>query len=308
MTLADALLEHAQLALHEPMKKHTTYRIGGEADYYIKPNTTLDLMEVLVLLQKEKIPYLVLGKGSNVLISDAPYHGAVLSLDHSHNQYSFDVRQGVLCAQAGCSLIALARKAMEHSLSGLEFASGIPGSIGGGLYMNAGAYNCDLASILIDVTILRNGRLVRLKKEELDYTYRHSAFQDHPDWIILEARFQLRPGRREDIAALMDSRKQRRMNSQPLDAFSAGSVFRNPEPGCSAWEVVDQLGFRGMRRGGARVSEIHANFIVNEDGQASAHDVYDLICSIQAEAKKRYGIRLIPEVERINWHEVSEES
>lgn len=305
MKLTDLLSEYAEVSLHEPMKNHTTYRIGGQADYYIKPRTVLDLQPVLGILEREKIPFLVLGKGSNVLISDAPYHGAVINLDDSHDAYSFD-DQGILTAQAGCSLILLARQAMLHSLSGLEFAYGIPGSLGGGLYMNAGAYRSDLSEILIDVLVLKKGKLVRMDREELGYSYRRSRFQQHKDWIILEARLQLKPKAQKEIAALMDSRKQRRLNSQPIDKCSAGSVFRNPE-GCSAWKVVDDLGFRGVKNGGAMVSEVHSNFIVNTEGFAKAEEVSSLIVAIQRAAKEKFGIELITEIERINWHEEKEE-
>lgn len=306
MNLTDTLSEYAEVSLQEPMKNHTTYRIGGKADYYIRPRTVLDLKEILNILKEEQIPYLVLGKGSNVLISDRPYHGAVIGLDDSHSNYHFD-EQGILTAQAGCSLIMLAREAMLRSLSGLEFAYGIPGSVGGGLYMNAGAYQSDLSGILIDVLVLKDGQLARMKRDELQYSYRRSIFQKHKDWIILEARFQLHKADQKQISQLMDSRKQRRLNSQPIDKCSAGSVFRNPEH-ANAWKIVDSLGFRGLRQGGAMVSEIHSNFIVNIEGKAKASDVDDLICRIQKAALKTYGIELITEIEKINWPEEEEQN
>lgn len=284
----------------ESLARHTTYRIGGVADYYVKPKSLSSLLKLIDLVQEKNVPYLILGKGSNVLVGDEPFHGVVISMDDNLSDFSFN--GNILTAQAGCSLIALSFEAMKRSLSGLEFASGIPGSVGGGLYMNAGAYKSDLSAILQEVLVYRDQKTDWIPARELDYTYRHSAFQNHKDWVILAGRFCLKPARREDIAALMDSRKQRRLSSQPLDKPCAGSVFRNPD-GLNAWKVVDELGFRGRRIGGARVSEIHSNFIVNENGRARARDVAELIRQIQQEAREKMGVDLITEVERLNWHE-----
>lgn len=287
----------------EPMKKHTSYKIGGKADYYVRPDSMENAISAIQYLRNNDVDLLILGKGSNVLISDEPYHGAVISLDDACSHFEFHP-DGILQAGAGCSLIALAKEAEKRSLKGLEFASGIPGTVGGGLYMNAGAYKSDMAAILIDVQVLENDELVWKKKEELDYTYRHSSFQNHKDWIILQARFVLQPGVSEEISALVRNRKERRMSSQPLDKPCAGSVFRNPS-GMNAWKIVDDLGFRGLRCGGAQVSEKHTNFIINASGTASAKDVDNLISYIRQAARDRYGVDLVPEVEKVNWHERS---
>ncbi|MGM9961176.1 MAG: UDP-N-acetylmuramate dehydrogenase [Allobaculum sp.] len=285
------------------MKHHTTYKIGGVADFMVEAFEFESLRKLIRFLNEEQVPWLILGNGSNVLIDDVPFHGVVISLRKYFNEFQFE--QNILTAQAGCSLIALSVEAMKRSLSGLEFASGIPGSIGGGIYMNAGAYLSDLSEILIDVTVLKDGEIVTMTKEELGFTYRHSHFQRHKDWVVLAARFRLESKSQSEIQETMDRRKQRRLTTQPVSRPSAGSVFRNPE-GTNAWRIVDQLGYRGKSIGGAVVSPIHSNFIVN-DGNATARDVDRLIRSIQRDAWNKYGIKLITEVERINWHGEQEE-
>lgn len=299
MTDRSILESFGSVLYDEPMRRHTTYKIGGPADYYIEVDSTADLEGLIQYLNQEKIDWIVLGNGSNVLIADHPFHGAVIHLQGEFTSFSFDGT--ILRASAGCSLIAMSQEAKNHSLSGLEFASGIPGTLGGGIYMNAGAYLSDLSKILIDVTILDHSGIRTIRTEDLNFTYRHSAFQQHKDWVILSARLQLEPEDRTKIQALMDSRKQRRLSSQPVSKPCAGSVFRNP-PGEQAWRIVDDLGFRGRRQGGAKVSEMHSNFIINENGDALATDVDSLIRQIQQAALEKYGISLITEVERINWN------
>ncbi len=286
---------------NEPLKNHTTYKIGGDADYFVEPYDLPSLEALIKQLDHEQIQWMILGNGSNVLIADRPYHGVIISLKKYFQNFHFE--GSILTAQAGCSIIGLSHEALNRSLSGLEFASGIPGSLGGGIYMNAGAYRSDLASLIECVTVLRDGKVEVIPFEELDFTYRHSVFQQHRDWIILEARLDLRRGNKQDIQALMDSRKQRRLASQPVSRPSAGSVFRNPT-GLNAWKIVDDLGYRGVRVGGARVSEVHSNFIINE-GDASAKDVDTLIRQIQKDAKEKMGVDMVIEVERINWEEES---
>ena len=177
---------------------------------------------------------------------------------------------------------------------------GIPGSIGGGLYMNAGAYKDNLANHLIDVCVLKDNTICWMKKDELDYAYRHSIFQSHKDWTILVGRFQLEKGNQNDIRDLMNSRRERRMSAQPLDKPCAGSVFRNPEE-IPAWKLIEELGLRGHKIGGAMVSEKHCNFIVNDDLNATAQDVRDLIHEIKTRAKKEYNIDMVTEVEQLYW-------
>lgn len=299
MNLVERLQVYGKVLCNESMKKHTTYRIGGTVDYFIYPKNEMALTRILQLLNKENIPYHVLGRGSNLLCSDAHFHGAIINLDHTLNDFYFE-DDGLLIAQAGCSIINLSVEAMKRSLSGLEFASGIPGSIGGALYMNAGAYKSNVAALLKGVYVFRQGRIEWLPTDQLDYGYRHSIFQSHKDWLILGGCFQLEKGNRKEIEELMDSRRQRRMAAQPLDMPCAGSVFRNPET-IPAWKLIENLGLRGHQIGGAQVSLKHANFIVNANGQATCQDVLDLITLIQERAKEEYGIEMITEVEHLVW-------
>lgn len=301
MSLKESLELYGNVLENEPLSKHTSYKIGGPADYFVEPDRLESIKPILDLFHEAGLRPLVLGNGSNVLVGDGKLHAGVIHLGKAFSEYEID-ENNVLTAGAGCSLITLAFETMQKSLSGLEFASGIPGCVGGGLYMNAGAYRSDLSSILKEVYIYRDGRLEWIPKEELEYAYRKSAFQNHKDWVILAARFQLEPGNREEISALISNRKQRRLDSQPVDKPCAGSVFRNPD-GFNAWKIVEDLGYRGKKCGGAQVSSKHCNFIINADGNAKAKDVLNLITQIQKDAREKFGIELITEVERIETDE-----
>lgn len=299
MSILERLETYGDVLEHESMKKHTTFHIGGEVDYFIYPKNCTSLMCIVHILKEEGIPYYVMGRGSNVLFDDGHFHGAIINLDRTLNEFYIEP-SGLMVAQAGCSIINLAVEAMKQSLSGLEFASGIPGSVGGALFMNAGAYKSNMAEILVDVCVLKDDTICWMKKEELDMAYRHSVFQTHRDWTILAGRFQLKKANQADIRDLMNSRRQRRMDAQPLDKPCAGSIFRNPES-MPAWKLVENLGLRGYQIGGAQVSEKHCNFIVNANNEASAQDVRDLISYIKKQALEQYDIELITEVEQLNW-------
>lgn len=299
MSMIERLETYANIKINEPMSKHTTYHVGGNVDYYIYPDNFLSLMRVINILEEANIPFYTIGRGSNILFSDKPFHGAIINLDRSLNDFYFEP-DGTLVCQAGCSIINISVEAMKKNLTGLEWSSGIPGSVGGALYMNAGAYRSDMSHVVQDVLTLRDGRIEWIDQDELDFGYRHSVFQKHKDWVILGARLQLHPGDSEEIRDLMNSRRQRRMNTQPLDKPCAGSVFRNPES-IPAWKLIDQMGYRGYQIGGARVSDKHSNFIVNENNTATASDIRDLIQMIRQEAKEKYDISLITEVEQLNW-------
>ncbi len=300
MSLLKRLRAYGRVLEHEPMSNHTTYKIGGRVDYYVYPDSELALVQLIRVLKEENIPYYVLGRGSNLLFHDSDFHGAIINLDKTLNNYYFEP-DGTLCAQAGCSIINLAIEAMKHSFTGLEFASGIPGSLGGCLFMNAGAYKSDLAAVLEQVCVLKDDNLVWIDSEALDYSYRHSTVQTHRDLTICAGRLKLEPADQDSIRQLMNSRHQRRVDSQPLDKPCAGSVFRNPKQ-MPAWKVIDGLGLRGMQIGGAKISEKHSNFIVNE-GSATAEDVHALIEHIKELAMEKYGIEMITEVEYLNWDE-----
>jgi UDP-N-acetylmuramate dehydrogenase len=251
----------------------------------------------LNIILEHNIPYKVWGMGSNILASDDYYSGIIIKLDKLLNK--LEINDNSVVVGAGVNLIALAYKTCLLGYSGFEYATGIPGSVGGALYMNAGAYKHDTYEILKRVLILKNGELVWLNKDEIEFSYRHTSFSDHKDWIILEAEFNLVKGSVSDIQQIVNDRKERRMKSQPLNLPSAGSVFRNPDS-ISAWQIIDEVGLRGKRIGGAMISDIHSNFIVNIDN-AKAQDVLDLIELAKLLVKERTNIDLIPEIELFNW-------
>ena len=251
----------------------TTYKAGGTAHYVVYPRSIFDLQSVLGLCSESGVDYKIFGNGSNILCSDDFYDGVIIRLNRFLNQHYYENNE--LVARAGCSIINLAYDAMKNGLSGLEFASGIPGTLGGCLFMNAGAYKVSMSDIVSEVQVLMKNEIVWLSSEECEFSYRSSIFQRHPDWIILAARMILTPGNKEDIQKLMKTRQQRRFETQPLSMPSAGSVFRNPEEQ-PAWKYVDMIGYRGKSVGGASVSEMHSNFIVNS-GNATGSDILTLI-------------------------------
>lgn len=298
MNLEQKLSAYGDVERNEPLSKHTTFRIGGNASYFIYPKNEICFMRILELLKEAGLPYKIFGKGSNLLCSDDDYEGAVICLDRYMSEFYFE-EDGTCVAQAGCSIILLAHEAMKRSFTGLEFASGIPGTFGGAMYMNAGAYKSSISDILQSVFVLKDDTCVWIDQSELEYSYRHSRFQQEDDWIILGGRIKLTSGDQKEIRDLMDSRRKRRMESQPLNKPCAGSMFRNPKE-AQAWELIEKIGYRGKRIGGAMVSEKHANFIVNEE-QATAQDIAMLVDEIAKKVKDEYDIDLHTEVERFNW-------
>lgn len=298
--IEDQLSKYGDLEINTPLSKHTTFRIGGNARYFVYPKNEMSLLRVLEICRENNIVYRVFGKGSNILCSDDDFDGCIINLDRYFTDYQFE-EDGSCYAQAGVSLILLAHSAMQASLTGLEFASGIPATLGGAVYMNAGAYRSDMSCIIKKVYVLKNESYVWLDVDELDYDYRHSIFQTHREWIIIGAHLQLEKGDQKEIKDLMDSRRQRRMETQPLKMPCAGSVFRNHED-YPAWKVIDEIGYRGKTIGGAQVSEKHSNFIVNAK-DAKAKDVDELVKAIQKEVFKKFGIQLKMEVEKFNWPE-----
>ena len=287
----------AEVEENIPLSKMTTLRIGGVARYVVYPENTLSLQGVMNKLNQYHIPYKVIGKGSNLLCSDEPYDGVIIRLDRYLCNAYFDNEH--LVAEAGCSIIALSYEAMKNELSGLEFASGIPGTVGGVTFMNAGAYKSSMADVIESVSVYRDGKIEWIQNADCGFSYRTSIFQKHPNWIILAVKMTLQKGDQKEIRELMDSRRERRMNSQPLDKHSAGSIFRNPEE-IPAWKLIEGAGFRGKRIGDAVVSEKHVNFIVNEN-HASAKDFIALVTDVQKAVKDKYDIDLYMEVEKFNW-------
>lgn len=287
----------AQIETDIPLSKMTTLRIGGIARYVIYPENILSLQAVIAKLKEYSIPYKVIGKGSNLLCSDDIYEGAIIRLDRHLNDAYFDGE--TLVAESGCSIIALSYEAMKNSLSGLEFASGIPGTVGGVTFMNAGAYKSSMSEVIDSVSVYRDGKIEWISNEDCEFSYRTSVFQKHPDWLIVAVKMKLQTADQKEIRELMDSRRERRMASQPLDKPSAGSVFRNPDS-VPAWKLIEGIGYRGKSIGDAKISEKHVNFIIN-NGNASAKDFDALVKDVQKAVKDKYDIDLFMEVEKFNW-------
>lgn len=291
-------LDVGEMIEDEPMYKHTTYKVGGPARIYLKVKDVDSLIKTIKYCGKHRVKYLVIGRGSNLLFSDCEYEGLIISLNECFNEIK--VNGSTMIAQAGVPMISLSYQAAKIGLSGFEFMGGIPGSIGGGIYMNAGAYKYDLASVVKTVTLLNEKHeVVTFNNEQMDFSYRHSICQDNRKLIVLEVTFELTAKSPDEIKAVLDKRKERRMSSQPWNMPSAGSVFRNPQDK-PAWQYIDECGLRGYEIGGAQVSPKHSNFIVN-NGYASAKDIYDLIMLVQEKVNEKFGVKLRREVGLINW-------
>lgn len=270
------------------IKKCTTYKVGGHALALVSPYTISDLQHLLSLLKKEKMKYKVIGFGSNLIFNDGLYNGILIRLD---NLDGLTIRDRVVTVGAGYSLMKLSLKTARLGLSGLEFASGIPGSIGGAIFMNAGAYNSDMGYVVRSIRVLTPELEVKtMYNYDLDFHYRSSFLQKNPGYICLEAKIILKHGNIDEITELISNRRKRRLETQPLEYPSAGSVFRNPE-GMSAWSLIEEVGYKGKHIGDAYVSEKHANFIINK-GHATGEDVKQLITDIREKVKKEMGITL----------------
>ena len=277
---------------NEPMKKHTTFSIGGPADYYLCPHSAKEIQKVVEICREEKIPYFILGNGSNLLVSDKGYRGAVIQLWKNVSDIRVD---GCLIeAKAGASLAKIAAQALEEGLTGMEFAAGIPGTLGGAVVMNAGAYGGEMKDILKEALVMdEEGKIFTLEKENLKLGYRTSIVKEK-GYIVLAATLELKPGNREEIRKLMEDLKQRRAEKQPLDMPSAGSTFKRPE-GYFAGKLIMDAGLRGFSVGGAQISEKHCGFVVNT-GEASASDVLNLIREVQKRVRENSGVELETEV------------
>ena len=279
---------------HEPMRVHTTFKIGGAADALVSVKSVDELRLVLGACRDAGIPWMILGKGSNLLISDDGIEGAVIALDGDFK--SLSVEGEVITCGAAVSLSKLCTVAAEDSLSGLEFAYGIPGSVGGAVYMNAGAYGGETKDVVAEVTYLTpDGEIGTYSADELCFGYRRSVFKDNSN-IILYAKYKLTPDDRELIQERMDDCMNRRRSKQPLEYPSAGSVFKRPE-GAYAGTLIEQCGLKGRAVGGAQVSEKHAGFIINTGG-ATCRDVMDLVAEVQETVRDRTGYFLECEIIR----------
>lgn len=281
---------------NEPMANHTTMKIGGPADLFIEPSSIENLAKTMDLIRQHKIKWTAIGRGSNLLVSDGGIEGAVIKLGRGMDEMELNGTE--LKAGGGYSIVALSTIISKKGLSGLEFASGIPGSIGGAVYMNAGAHGSDISQILTKAHILfEDGEMEWLSNEEMEFSYRTSVLQKKRPGIVAEAVFQLKEGDRELISSAMQKNKDYRKETQPWNYPCAGSIFRNPLPDY-AGQLIEKAGLKGHSIGGAQISDMHGNFIVNA-GDAKAEDVLALIQHVKDTIFDLYGVKMETEVEII---------
>lgn len=279
----------------EPMSRHTTFRIGGSADYFVKPGNADEVAAVIAVCREYNIPYFILGNGSNLLVSDDGYRGMIINIMDNMNSVTVDGR--IITAQAGAMLVRVSVMARDNALTGLEFASGIPGTIGGAVYMNAGAYGGEMKNVVKTVRAIDEyGRIYELDSEKMDFSYRHSIVEERK-LIVLEVTLELEHGSREAIDDRMKELAEARRSKQPLEYPSAGSTFKRPE-GYFAGKLIMDAGLRGYSVGGAQVAEKHCGFVINKGG-ATASDVVELIRDVQHDVDDKFGVTLEPEVKML---------
>ena len=286
------LLGRDHVLTDEPMKQHTTFKIGGPADYFLVPETGEEVGEIIKICRKTDTPYFILGNGSNLLVGDGGYRGAVIQV--YRNMSAVTVDGTTITAQAGALLSAVAAAAKNASLTGFEFAGGIPGTVGGAAVMNAGAYGGEMKDVLVEVTVMdAEGKIFAISAEKLELGYRTSVIKK-AGYIVLEAKIRLKEGDQEAIRERMKELTIQRTTKQPLEYPSAGSTFKRPE-GYFAGKLVMDSGLRGYQVGGARISEKHCGFVINA-GDATAKDVRTLMDNVRDIVYEKYGVTLEPEV------------
>lgn len=279
----------------EPMAAHTTFRIGGPADYFVTPSGADEIGRIVGVCRSADIPYYVIGNGSNLLVGDKGYRGVIIQIYKNMNR--IEVQDNEIRVQAGALLSKTAAAAYEAGLTGLEFASGIPGTVGGAVRMNAGAYGGEMKQVLKNASVLTpEGRILTLTADEMKMGYRTSIVS-RMDYVVLEAVLTLTPGSREEIRGRMEELKEQRVSKQPMEYGSAGSTFKRPE-GYFAGKLIQDAGLRGFRVGNAQVSEKHCGFVINRGG-ATAKEVTELMDEVVRRVEADSGVRLEPEVKKI---------
>lgn len=289
------IIDKEKVLVDEPMKNHTTFRIGGPADYFVIPTEVEEVKAVVALCEETGMPYYVIGNGSNLLVADKGFRGVIIQIYKAMNQVK--VEGNVVTAQAGASLAQIAMEALNNELAGFEFAAGIPGTLGGAVRMNAGAYGGEMKDVLRKAIVLtKEGTILELSKEEMEFGYRTSLIE-RTGYVVLGAELELNPGKREEIKAIMDDLREKRVSKQPLEFPSAGSTFKRPE-GHFAGKLIQDAGLKGFTVGGAQVSEKHSGFVINI-GNATAEDVCKLMDQVNEKVTALFGVSLEPEVRRI---------
>lgn len=286
------IIDKKNIYINEPMKKHTTFRVGGPADYFVLPTEVSQIINCIQLCKEEQIPYFILGNGSNLLVSDKGYRGVVIQIYKNMNHIQIDGRK--IKAQAGALLSQIAKKALDAGLSGFEFASGIPGTLGGAAVMNAGAYGGEMKDILTSVTVLdENGQILHLEAKDLQLGYRTSIIKEK-GYVVLEVELELQMGDPTQIQKRMEELKGQRVTKQPLEFPSAGSTFKRPV-GYFAGKLIQDAGLRGYRVGDAQVAEKHCGFVINR-GEATAAEIIQLIKDVQKKVYEEFQVELETEV------------
>ena len=281
----------SEIKIDENMSNHIHFKVGGPVDILLIPSKVNQVVETLKICKNENIPYFIIGNGSNLLVKDGGIRGVVIKLS---NLLSIEVKDNTIKASSGTLLEDVSKKAVENSLTGFEFACGIPGSVGGAVFMNAGAYDGEIKNVIKEAEVLdRDGNIKVLSKEELELGYRTSKVMKD-NLLVLSATFELTKGDKEKIQERVNELTEKRESKQPLEYPSAGSTFKRPE-GYFAGKLIQDAGLKGASVGGAAVSEKHSGFVINKDG-ATAEDVLNLIAHVQNEVKKQFGVELHTEV------------
>ena len=289
------IVSEDQILKDEPMGKHTTFRAGGKADYLVMPSNEEQVRDLVLLLKKENVPYYVMGNGSNLLVRDQGFKGVIIQIARKMNQIR--VEGETIYAQAGALLSKIAAQALGEGLTGFEFASGIPGTLGGAVMMNAGAYGGEMKQVIVNACVLTSaGEIAVIPADLMELGYRTSVFAKNQD-IILSAQLKLEYGNEAVIREYMDDLKEQRVSKQPLEYPSAGSTFKRPE-GYFAGKLIQDAGLRGFQVGGAQVSEKHCGFVINKD-HATATDILSLMEQVSDKVEAEFGVRLEPEVKII---------
>ena len=297
--MINTLKQYGEVTEHASLKNMNTYHIDGKAKILIEPNSINDLVEVIKTLREYKEPYFILGAGSNIVLNDKEIDGVVIKFSKL-NGIEVYPEEDTIYAEAGAMLPKVVIDSVNNGLCGLEFAAGIPGTVGGAVYGNAGAYNACIMDYVKSVTVLdQNNEIVTLENDDIFYEYRNTMFKQTKKYIILGAKLYLRDGSKEESESIMADRKKRRVESQPLEFPNAGSVFRNPE-GDFAGRLIEECELKGYRIGGAEVSTKHANFIINKEN-ATGKDVHDLILHVHDTVKEKTGVDLLIEQEFVDW-------
>lgn len=281
------------------LKELTTFKVGGKAEFVVYPDNSHDVKDLLEFLKEENVKYYILGNGSNVIFSDKDFEGVIINLTEMQAVEIYPAINGVF-AEAGAMISRVVQETVDAGLTGLEWAAGIPGTIGGCVVGNAGAYKSSMADFIKSVTVINpEGNLCKLEKDDISFDYRTSMFKENSGYIVLVAELELQKGDKAEAVDLMADRARRRVEAQPLDFPSAGSIFRNPENDF-AGRLIEECGLKGKRIGGAEISVKHANFIINVDN-ASANDIKELIELVHDEVLKKFNIDLIMEQEYVNF-------